>query len=67
MSSTQNKLSSFLKEKQARLSLIKQNLNLNPDYRNNMVNKVLVTSFFQCWEILSAILFQNERGLKIYF
>ena len=31
-----------------------------------MANKVLVTNFFHCWQILSAILFQNERGLKSY-
>ena len=29
-----------------------------------MANKVLVTIFFNVGEILSAILFQNERGLK---
>jgi hypothetical protein len=45
MKETLNIIESITGEKQARLILIKQNLDLNPVDRNNMTNKVLITVF----------------------
>lgn len=44
-------IESILEQKQARLILVKQNLDLNPSDRNNITNKVLITVFSMLAEL----------------
>lgn len=48
---TLNTIESILEQKQARLILVKQNLDLNPSDRNNITNKVLITVFSMLAEL----------------
>lgn len=51
MKETLNIIENITGEKQARVILIKQNLDLNPRDRNNITNKVLVTVFSMLAEL----------------
>ena len=48
---TLNTIDSILEQKQSRLILVKQNLDLNPGDRNNITNKVLITVFSMVAEL----------------
>ena len=48
---TLNIIESIVREKQARLIVVKQNLDLNPQQSNNMTNKVLITVFSMLAEL----------------
>jgi DNA invertase Pin-like site-specific DNA recombinase len=65
MKETLNIIESITGEKQARLILIKQNLDLNPCDRNNMTNKVLVTIFSMLADLeRNFISERTKEGLK---
>src|SRR5689334_16887721 len=48
---TLNTIETITQDKQARLVLIKQNLDLNPTIKNNVANKVLITIFSMLAEL----------------
>ena len=48
---TLNIIETIVQDKQARLILIKQNLDLNPTAKNNVANKVLITIFSMLAEL----------------
>ena len=65
MKETLNIIESITEEKQARLILIKQNLDLNPCDRNNMTNKVLITVFSMVAELERDFISERTKeGLK---
>ena len=65
MKETLNIIESITGEKQARLILIKQNLDLNPDDRNNMTNKVLITIFSMLADLERDFISERTKeGLK---
>jgi DNA invertase Pin-like site-specific DNA recombinase len=65
MKETLNIIESITGEKQARLILIKQNLDLNPSDRNNMINKVLVTIFSMLADLERDFISERTKeGLK---
>ena len=58
-------LESVLDQKQARLILIKQNLDLNPNDRNNITNKVLITVFSMLAELERDFISERTKeGLR---
>lgn len=62
---TLNIIESILKEKQSRLILIKQNLDLNPKDRNNITNKVLITVFSMLAELERDFISERTKeGLR---
>lgn len=65
MKETLNIIESITGEKQARLILIKQNLDLNPSDRNNMANKVLIAVFSMLAELERDFISERTKeGLK---
>lgn len=62
---TLNTIESILEEKQARLILIKQNLDLNPSDINNITNKVLITIFSMLAELERDFISERTKeGLR---
>ncbi|MGC1181657.1 recombinase family protein [Legionella sp.] len=62
---TLNTIETITQDKQARLILIKQNLDLNPDAKNNMTNKVLITIFSMLAELERDFISERTKeGLK---
>ena len=58
-------IESVLDQKQARLILIKQNLDLNPNDRNNITNKVLITVFSMLAELERDFISERTKeGLR---
>lgn len=62
---TLNIIESILEKKQARLILIKQNLDLNPKDKNNITNKVLITVFSMLAELERDFISERTKeGLR---
>lgn len=62
---TLNTIESILEQKQARLILVKQNLDLNPIDRNNITNKVLITVFSMLAELERDFISERTKeGLR---
>ena len=62
---TLNTIESILEQKQARLILVKQNLDLNPSDRNNITNKVLITVFSMLAELERDFISERTKeGLR---
>lgn len=62
---TLNIIETILQEKQARLILIKQNLDLNPKDKNNITNKILITVFSMTAELERDFISERTKeGLK---
>lgn len=62
---TLNTIETVLSEKQARIILIKQNLDLNPSERNNMTNKILITIFSMLAELERDFISERTKeGLR---
>lgn len=58
-------IETILNEKQSRLILIKQNLDLNPKDKNNVANKVLITVFSMLAELERDFISERTKeGLK---
>lgn len=65
MKETLNIIESITGEKQARLVLVKQNLDINPCDRNNITNKVLLTVFSMLAELERDFISERTKeGLK---
>ncbi len=71
---TLNTIESIVQEKQARLILIKQNLDINPHNTNNLTNKVLITVFSMIAELerdfisertKEGLRARKEKGIKL--
>lgn len=62
---TLNTIEIILKDKQSRLVLIKQNLDLNPNAPNNMTNKILITVFSMMAELERDFISERTKeGLR---
>jgi DNA invertase Pin-like site-specific DNA recombinase len=62
---TLNVIEAIIEQKQARLILIKQNLDLNPTDRNNITNKVLITVFSMLAELERDFISERTKeGLR---
>ena len=62
---TLNVIEAIIEKKQARLILIKQNLDLNPTDRNNITNKVLITVFSMLAELERDFISERTKeGLR---
>lgn len=62
---TLNTIEMITQEKQARLILIKQNLDLNPTIKNNVANKVLITIFSMLAELERDFISERTKeGLR---
>ena len=62
---TLNTVETITKEKQSRLVLIKQNLDLNPNDRNNVTNKILITVFSMMAELERDFISERTKeGLR---
>ena len=62
---TLNTIEIIMKEKQSRLVLIKQNLDLNPSGSNNMSNKILITVFSMLAELERDFISERTKeGLR---
>lgn len=62
---TLNTIETILKKKQSRLILIKQSLDLNPQDRNNVANKVLITIFSMMAELERDFISERTKeGLR---
>ncbi|WP_233590631.1 recombinase family protein [Legionella qingyii] len=62
---TLNTIEMITQEKQARLILIKQNLDLNPAAKNNVANKVLITIFSMLAELERDFISERTKeGLR---
>lgn len=62
---TLNTIESIVHEKQAKLILIKQNLDINPHNTNNLTNKVLITVFSMIAELERDFISERTKeGLK---
>ena len=62
---TLNIIETIIEKKQSRLILIKQNLDLNPNDRNNITNKVLITVFSMLAELERDFISERTKeGLK---
>lgn len=62
---TLNTIEIILKDKQSRLVLIKQNLDLNPNAPNNMTNKILITVFSMLAELERDFISERTKeGLR---
>ncbi|MCE3043474.1 recombinase family protein [Legionella sp. 16cNR16C] len=62
---TLNTIETITQDKQARLILIKQNLDLNPTAKNNMANKVLITIFSMLAELERDFISERTKeGLR---
>lgn len=62
---TLNIVETILEEKQSRLILIKQNLDLNPKDKNNITNKVLITVFSMTAELERDFISERTKeGLR---
>ena len=62
---TLNTIETIIQEKQARLILIKQNLDLNPSAKNNVANKVLITIFSMLAELERDFISERTKeGLR---
>jgi DNA invertase Pin-like site-specific DNA recombinase len=62
---TLNTIETVLSEKQARIILIKQNMDLNPAERNNMTNKILITIFSMLAELERDFISERTKeGLR---
>jgi DNA invertase Pin-like site-specific DNA recombinase len=71
---TLNIIETIIEKKQSRLILIKQNLDLNPNDRNNITNKVLITVFSMLAELERDFISERtkedlkaraEKGIKL--
>lgn len=63
---TLHTIETILNEKQSRLILIKQNMDLNPKDKNNMTNKVLITIFSMLAELERDFISERTKeGLKV--
>jgi len=62
---TLNTIETITQEKQARLILIKQNLDLNPEAKNNITNKILITIFSMLAELERDFISERTKeGLR---
>ena len=62
---TLNTIETIIQDKQARLILVKQNLDLNPAAKNNIANKVLITIFSMLAELERDFISERTKeGLK---
>ncbi|WP_242602144.1 recombinase family protein [Legionella nagasakiensis] len=62
---TLNTIETIIQEKQARLILIKQNLDLNPTAKNHITNKVLITIFSMLAELERDFISERTKeGLR---
>lgn len=62
---TLNTIETIIEEKEARLILIKQNLDLNPSAKNNLANKVLITIFSMLAELERDFISERTKeGLR---
>lgn len=62
---TLNTIETIIQDKQARLILIKQNLDLNPTAKSNVANKVLITIFSMLAELERDFISERTKeGLK---
>ena len=62
---TLNTIEIIVKDKQSRLVLIKQNLDLNPNATNNMTNKILITVFSMIAELERDFISERTKeGLR---
>jgi DNA invertase Pin-like site-specific DNA recombinase len=62
---TLNTVETIIQDKQARLILIKQNLDLNPTAKNNVANKVLITIFSMLAELERDFISERTKeGLR---
>lgn len=62
---TLNTIETIIQDKQARLILIKQNLDLNPAAKNNIANKVLITIFSMLAELERDFISERTKeGLR---
>lgn len=62
---TLNKIEQIVQEKQSRLILIKQNLDLNPNVKSNLSNKVLITTFSMLAELERDFISERTKeGLR---
>ena len=62
---TLNTIETIIQDKQARLILIKQNLDLNPNAKNNVANKVLITIFSMLAELERDFISERTKeGLR---
>ncbi|MBA2710287.1 MAG: recombinase family protein [Tatlockia sp.] len=62
---TLNTIETITEDKQSRLILIKQNLDLNPTAKNNMANKVLITIFSMLAELERDFISERTKeGLR---
>ncbi|MHB9147526.1 MAG: recombinase family protein [Candidatus Amoebophilus sp.] len=62
---TLNTIETILQDKQARLILIKQNLDLNPTAKSNIANKVLITIFSMLAELERDFISERTKeGLR---
>tara|TARA_B110000091_G_C13802804_1_gene471051 strand:- start:813 stop:1469 length:657 start_codon:yes stop_codon:yes gene_type:complete len=62
---TLNTIEEIVNEKQSRLILIKQNLDLNPNSKNNMTNKILITIFSMLSELERDFISERTKeGLR---
>lgn len=62
---TLNTIETIIQDKQARLILIKQNLDLNPAAKSNVANKVLITIFSMLAELERDFISERTKeGLK---
>jgi DNA invertase Pin-like site-specific DNA recombinase len=62
---TLNIIETIVKDKQTRLIMIKQNLDLNPNDRNNVTNKVLITVFSMMAELERDFISERTKeGLR---
>jgi DNA invertase Pin-like site-specific DNA recombinase len=62
---TLNIIETIIEKKQSRLILIKQSLDLNPNDRNNLTNKVLITMFSMLAELERDFISERTKeGLK---
>lgn len=62
---TLNTVETIIQDKQARLILIKQNLDLNPSAKNNVANKVLITIFSMLAELERDFISERTKeGLR---
>lgn len=65
MKETLNTVETIIQDKQARLILIKQNLDLNPSAKNNLANKVLITIFSMLAELERDFISERTKeGLR---